>query len=463
MSDIINTSFLSGVFPKRLKLARVIPIFKKGEKHLLTNYRPISLLPVFSKIIEKCLQVRIQKFFIRNSIFCNTQFGFLPGRSTADAVSHVVENIFHCLNSKEISITIFIDFKKAFDSIDHGILLTKLKMLGIRGITHDLITSYLYDREQEIVIGKCVSGKKIVNSGIPQGSVLGPLLFITFINDLPNVSTLFSTVCFADDTTLLFHDQNPEHLIAKCNSGLSIFYRWSQLNRMTVNCDKTYLSVTSNRNFELPFGEVRLANSPILEVNSCRFLGVILDSKLRFVDHIDHVCSKVSKCIGILYRLRPLLSLKCLVNLYYALIYPHLDYCVTIWGNTYTTHLDRLVILQKRVLRIICNERALSHTTPLFNKCSILKLRDLIKFRVACHVYKNFESFNLRPSHNYSTRHSVSQNLNSAFQRLTLTQHSISYRGPKVWNEVPENIKSLPRFTQFRKKYRSFLLSSYVN
>ena len=161
--------------------------------------------------------------------------------------------------------------------------------------------------------------------------------------------------------------------------------------------------------------------------------------------------------------MRPLLNLKSMINLYYGLIYPHLDYCVRIWGNTYPTHLDRLVILQKRVLRIMCFERAFSHTTPLFGNCKILKLLDLVKFRTACYVYKNYEILNHRPHHNYLTRQSVSQNLNSAFQRLTLTQHSIYYCGPQIWNEIPDDIKSLPRFDQFRKSYKSYLLSLYNN
>ena len=464
LSDIINCCFSCGVFPDNLKIATVIPIYKKGDKNSVSNYRPISLLPVFSKIFEKCIQIRIQNFLFQNSVFSKFQFGFLPKRSTFDAVSSLVEKLYEGLNFNKISIGIFVDFKKAFDSVNHRILMRKLNLLGIRGTAYNLIHSYLSDRYQCVKIEDNFSSKLILNNGIPQGSVLGPLLFIIFINDLPNISNLFSTLLFADDTTFHLHDNNLENLVFKCNTCLQKFSEWSLLNKMKVNTDKTFFLMTTNRtNVDFESGRIMLDGVPIRKEESSNFLGVVLDSKLKFNEHISHICSKISKCIGIMYRLRPILSFENLLSLYYAFVNPYLDYCILVWGTTYETYLYPLKILQKRVIRLICKEPYLSHTDPLFHKCSILKLDDMIKFRMGCYVFQNFDLFNnLGPFHSYNTRSSDSSyRLNPSYQRLTQTQHSVYFVAPRIWNEIPDYIKNVSTFTKFKRIYKNYLLAHY--
>ena len=346
------------------------------------------------------------KFLCLKFRFFLSQFGFLPKKSTSDAILCLTEKLYECLNSNEISISIFVDFRKAFDSINHEILLLKLYRYGIRGPSLKLIEGYLSNRSQRVKIGDCYSSVKLVKSGIPQGSVLGPLLFIIFINDLPNISNFFSTLLFADDTTFHLKDKNLDSLISKSNICLEKFSEWSRINKMKVNIDKTFFMMTTNRtNLELGLSEVKLDGVPIVREHSAKFLGVVLDSGLKFSDHIKEISSKISKCIGIIYKLRPMLPFENLLGLYYALVNPYLEYCILVWGTTYDTHLYPLKILQKRIVRIICKEPPLSHTNPLFYKCSILKLKDMIEYRLGCYVHKNFDRFvDTSQSHGYNTR-----------------------------------------------------------
>ena len=461
LCDIINLSFSSGVFPEILKVAHTIPIFKKGEKTCINNYRPVSLLHFISKIFEKCLHSRLMHFFISNNIISDNQFGFLKQISTEDAILKLVESLYESLNAKLNCINIFIDFKKAFDTINHSILLKKMEAYGIRGSPLELIGSYLQNRKQFVKINQSFSSAGQLSRGIPQGSVLGPLLFLVFINDLPNLSNQYQTILFADDTTLSFKGENLSELVQSCNLKLDEFVRWSVANRLTINTDKTFYNITSNLSNDLSSVDISLNNDDLTHKSNITYLGVIIDEKLKFKEHINFICNKISKSIGVLNKLKNLVPFFTMKNLYYTLVYPYLNYCNLIWGGTFSSHLHPLFVLQKRVIRIVNNKSFLHHTNDLFLNSSILKLEDIHKFNLAAYMFKSDNFENYTSSHTYSTR--SSNLLNPHYQRLSVTQHSLSYSGPSLWNTLPSTVKSSCSLLSFKSKLKHHLIQSYIS
>ena len=239
-ADIANTCFSSGVFPSEFKRARVIPIHKKGDPTDPSNYRPISLLPFFSKVLEKFINNRLITFLTKFSIISRHQYGFQRGLSTEKAISAFCEEIFSNLNNHKLSVSIFIDLQKAYDTINHGILLRKLEICGIRGIPLRLISSFLSHRSQVVSINFTLSREDTVLSGLPTGSVLSCMLFLIFINDLPNISDLFSPTIYADDTTLTFAETDISRLETNANIELNKFLSWTYANRLSVNPNKSF-------------------------------------------------------------------------------------------------------------------------------------------------------------------------------------------------------------------------------
>ena len=461
-ATLLNKSIGAGIFPECLKCARVVPVFKKGDPKDVSNYRPISVLPTLSKIFERCISVRITDFLNRfNILFCR-QFGFRKGKSTIDAFVSLTEHIYNCLNQKEHCIGIFIDLKKAFDTVNHTILLGKLERYGIRGLPLQWIASYLSDRRQYVTINGQCSAPKNVNVGVPQGSIIGPLLFLLYINDLPNVSSSLWSILYADDTSFLAGNHDFADLIENINSELPKLHEWTLASGLSLSLDKTYTMLFTNREFVMEDMNNIYINNVAIEWKSYEnFLGLMVDEKLKFKNHIQYVCNKVSKTVGILYKIKHYVPRKILLNLYYSLAYPYFLYANLLWGGTDQVHLTPLVTLQKKLIRIINDANYLAHTTPLFKKSGILKLKDLNEFILAQYIFKRkldndtmFES-----AHNYDTR--FRENAQPAFHRLSQTQHSVSFVGPHIWNSIPLYIRRSDTLSTFKIELKKYYISKY--
>ena len=314
--NFINRSFHAGVFPETLQVAKIIPIFKSGDAQNVSNYRPISILPVISKLFERCMSQRIINFLARFSILSPSQFGFLKGKSTTDAFVKITEYVYSCLNAKHHGMGIFIDLKKAFDTVNHRILLMKLERYGVRGLPLAWLTSYLRNRRQFVSVeGRC-SRQKTSNIGIPQGSILGPILFLIYINDITLISEIFTVISYDDDTTFLIDNSNYNSLILQINNELLKRNQWLMANKLSLNLDKTFkLLFSYQHDATESYLDVIFNHNTINMEEKGEFLGLTIDSNIKFTHHIRNISSKIFRSVGVFYKLKNLLPDKILLNL----------------------------------------------------------------------------------------------------------------------------------------------------
>ena len=459
VSKLMNASFSLGVFPHSLKKARLTPVHKRGNKQDPSNYRPISSLPYLSKIFERYVTNQLISFFAKYNLLSKNQFGFQRNISTTDALIKLTESIYKSLNNKQHHISILIDLKKAFDTMNHQIILKKLDLYGIRGLPRLWIESYLSDRLMFVGVSKATSDTHVSNIGIPQGSIIGPLLFLIFINDLPNVSDKFDTCLFADDTTLSISNSNSTVLIDSTNLELEKINKWTLANRLTINVEKTELIVFSNRYFDKTSNHISLDNKLLTYSTCCKFLGVCIDSDLTFSQHIRHVVGKLSRGAGILYNIRDSLTTPARISYYYGFLYPYISCNVVIWASTGTSHLQPLIKQQKRIVRTMTNAKVDDHTSPLFRRLGLLTVIDVFKFQLLVQMYKANKG-DYKVSHQLNTRNR--NILQPSFHRLTKTQHAFSHIGPSEWNKLPLILKESENIKLFKKKLKKFFIDQYA-
>ena len=345
---ILNLSLTEGLFPTELKIANVLPLYKADDNMVFNNYRPVSLLCILSKVFEKVMHSRLSSFLERNKILLNNQFGFRKHHSAYMALMILLDKIVKALESGDYVIGIYLDFSKAFDTVDHGTLLLKLEHNGVRGSALKWFKSYLSDRQQYVTYNGVSSQLKNINCGVPQGSVLGPLLFLLYITDLSNVCKCTMPLFFADDTNLYINGSNINELESLINSELAEIAKWLKVNKLSLNINKTHYMIFTTKRKIIPGIVINIEGHIINEVDSTKFLGIYLDNKLNWKKHIAYVSGKVARGIGLIIKARKLLNSDALITLYYSFIFPYLSYCNHIWGATYATNLQKLVIQQKK-------------------------------------------------------------------------------------------------------------------
>lgn len=365
-------------------MAKVLVLHKKGDKNDINNYRPVSLLPVFSKGLEKIIYNRLTVFIEKHDILTESQFGFRKKRSTELALLDQKEFILRNFEEKNVVLGIFIDFTKAFDFINHELLIQKLHIYGIRGHTALLIKSYLDNRCQYVNIGGNVSNIKPIKSGVPQGSILGPLLFNIYINDIINIAPQAKFIIYADDTSIFLSTRNCNDIIPIANDVMRRLEAWSSSNNLLVNKNKTKAILFSPKNQNISLSsDIVLYSSPIEIVNTFKTLGVLFSNHMSWSQHIDYIISKLAGVIGMLYRHRLILPQSVKLLLYNTLFVSHLNYCHLIWGTTTKTNLYRIFLLQKRAIRLVCSVPHDFHTDLIFANLGIMKIHEYYKYRLA--------------------------------------------------------------------------------
>ncbi|KAK2192589.1 hypothetical protein NP493_26g03050 [Ridgeia piscesae] len=398
ITHIFNLSFQTGTFPEKMNIAKVIPLFKSGSKNDFNNYRPISLLPQLSKILEKLYSNKLNTFTKTCDILNPCQYGFRGEMSTTHALVKVVPEITNSLNKRKHSIDVFIDLQKAFDTLDHQLLCTKLEFYGIRGVAYQWIRSYLSNRTQYV----SYEGHKFellpIQCGVPQGSILRPLLFTIYVNDMCNVS--------------------------------------------------------------------KLLKFTIQRVQATKFLGVLIDESLK--NHINMVKSKLSKVASVIYEVSHCIDHSSTPILYCSLFLPHLMYCCEIWGNTYVTNIQCIILIQKRVIRLIHGANRWDHTNNLFYEYRILKFNYIVELKTFIFMfdaYHNVLPYDLQqlfikyiPLYSARRTHKfIRENV-----RINMTAITIPVLGVKLWNSLNESLVSIMSKYTFKRHYINILIGKYT-
>ena len=475
---IANCSLNSGTCPDLTKIARVIPIFKnKGDISLFSNYRPISLLPVFSKILEKLMYSKIFHFLVRYQILFKSQYGYRKGHNSTQATLDFLQTIEGALQDNEYAIGVFCDLSKAFDTLDHEILLNKLDHYGIRGKWLSWLRSYLSNRKQYVDLNGVNSNPEKIPVGVPQGSILGPLLFLIYVNDLPASLDKLTAVMFADDTNLVTRGENLLDLVRTLNSDLAKLNDYFKANKLKLNIDKTKMVCFRKKGLEFQEEDlqVTLDGIQLQRENTATFLGITIDEHLSWETHCNSVANKMARNAGILNRVKKILPTSSLQTLYNSLIFTHFSYGIEVWGGCQSKHLKRIIGIQKKSIRTIYKSQWLDHTEPRMKHLNTLKVNDQHYLQCLSLIFDMLKGhspdiYNLVQEQNmnvtlHTLRSATDKPGNIRLPSFNALQVKTSFLSsiPTLWNALPADIQNAATRKQFKAKLKRNILDHYHN
>lgn len=474
ISKLFNLCIAEGYFPEELKKSRVVPVYKKGDRSDPNNYRPISILSTLNKIFELLLYSRLLGHLKRTNFLYGRQYGFRARSSTVNCAIDLVEYIYSQMDVSNVVTGVFLDLSKAFDMVNHDLLLAKLERCGVRGLPNDLFSSYLTGRSQYVSIKNAVSSSAEVTRGVPQGSVLGPLLFLIYINDISNLPLKGKSYLFADDSTIAYSSPSFVLNSEMAEYDLNLLRRFFTANFLALNpgktkvmhfCTQRHSTVNSND------AVIKLDDVNIETVTTFKYLGLMLDSHLTWNSHVEYVASKIKSIVGILYRAKHIIPRDVRQLIYLSMFQPHLHYMVELWGSVSMLYLKRIQVIQNQAIRNVLSLPYLSPRMSLYSNSSlrILPVKAIFENALAVFIFKKINGLTHGEltlqvhEHPYNSRNRLL--LKKQKCRLSMCQRSISFMGPSIFNDLPPTCKASTNITLFKRAcftYFSENLSKYL-
>lgn len=440
LTYIFNLCIETSTWPEYLKSAEVFPLFKKGDKFIAENYRPISLISNIAKIFEKIIHKRLMSFINLHKLIHEYQLGFLKNKGTKDAFAYTTDFIYGEINKGNCVLTTFLDFQKAFDLVPHDILLNKLHNFGIRGKALELLSSYLSNRTQYVIINNVKSTTGKIKKGVPQGTILGPLLFLIYINDILDILPSGDILSYADDTAVFSSSNNWNQAKLDMNLKLEKINIWLIYNRLSLNINKTvYITFGCYKNSLPNHLDISIGGHSINRVYSTKYLGVIFDSCLNWKEHVDLMHKKLRYLLFVFYKLKKIMSFKSILTIYYGLFHSVISYGIISWGGAYSNVLRSIVKLQKTLINLICKNQP-NKTRPrtidkLFQQESLL-----YHYKVLTNRYSLITSY---------TRNRTLRNINI---KRKIYEKNSTFVATNLFNKLPTNLKTLKLPTYRLKK-----------
>ena len=475
LSKLFNMCFEQSHYPSIFKIATIVPHFKAGDKSNIENYRPISHLPILNKIFETILHDRIYNFFHSCNIISNNQFGYMRQRSTAQAALKVVNELLPAIHDKNFAVLVLIDLSKAFDSVVHNLLLAKLHRYGMRESALSLLRSYLANRKQRVQVMKCFSEYVDVDMGVPQGSVLGPLLYIIFANDLVNLIRDAHMTTYADDIALTIRGDSLPELFRVLNNDLKVVLNWSRFNRLPINFKKCHAVIVCNKS--IPDVSPLIIGNHVIPIKSTtNYLGIHINNRLNFSTHIEHVNSKLAQYSGITWRITSKLNVNAAKTFYFSFIFSLLSYGVSVWGGALLVYqCTRMHSLFRRVILNLFSWHFPGDSfEELCCRLNLLTPIDIYKFNIMT-LYVNMKKSGYLPYVEFQSNVSVYDyrtinDLKVPFPRTNAIKANFLYCIPRIWNDIPSSIlvgekvvllRDQPTISQFRIHYKRFLMQNF--
>ena len=456
LKHVINCSFETGIFPECLKNTIIVPIHKQGDINEFSNYRPISITSNISKIFEIAFLNRLNDHLGQNNILNNEQYGFRKNIGTDEALAKLFEEIYNNINKGLKTVAIFIDLTKAFDKVNHKILLTKLQRYGIKDKTKRWCETYLKDRRICVRIGNQIGQYESINWGVPQGSILGPTLFLIYINDIYNIKLNGVILNYADDCVIINKARTIDKLSNESTNDIQKFNEWCHYNKLNINIKKTkYIYFTlKNQNviFDIKIHKINCHGlkckcENLERTNYIKYLGIYVDQNLKWNVHTDKLCSHLKKMCYYFYYIRNYLDTKTCLKVYFALVNSYINYGILIWGSTYDVHINRLHKIHKNILRIIFKNKYKNMKNKMLNirQTNIMKILNYQKKHNVCVAVKK-----------YNTRNRKTNTISPILEKY---RQFYKYIYSKIVSHIPTDIFNIKDRKIFKTEVRKWIVN----
>ena len=472
LSLLYNSCISTSTFPDDFKKAKIIPLYKQLEKIVVDNYRPISLLNCFSKIFERLVHKQLISFLHKHALLYQYQFGFRENHSTTSALIEIIDGIKNDIDKGDFIIGTYLDLKKAFDTVNHPILFDKLEHYGIRCMPLQFFQSYLSNHKQYVYCNDTSSYTTTNGYGVPQGSVLGPFLFIIYVNDIANAVNGIEIRLFADDTALFIQGKEIQIIFNTMKNCMVKLTEWYSCNRLTLNLTKTCYSIYHGPKKQVPkmYNRMTINGNIIHQENKVKYLGLMIDETLSWKDHIDYLIASLSKFYGIFNKIKHFVPKNHKLTIYNAYVFSKICYGIEIYGSLSETLNNRLQIVSNKLLKILFKLSPFHSTNQLHKELDILKVKDVYKSRVLNFVFLCLNHTPLCMFNNYFQKR---QNLHDRNLRDKKNLHvpvgysamalsTTKINGAKIWNELSLEIKKSDDVVSFKKAVKSHFISSYT-